>query len=264
MLGRMLVEFLRLRGKSVVDFYVHATAARERGEWKQAIDWYRRALAAHPAHAEARNDLGIALCAVKDYAGARAAFAQALAVREDLVPAHINLGQLLQSEFREYRQAAAHFRAALALDPGQGQARSNLGLTLYECGLADEAVDCLRDAVERAPEDATAHEYLLFMSNALPERDLEHWFAEHRLWGRRHADGLPRFTHAPRQAGGRLRIGYVSADFREHATASYVRVILAGHDRDCFEVFCYSNSSEADAMTADMQRHNYRWRSIAG
>lgn len=79
MLGRMLAGLLPLRGRSAASCYRRATVARERGDWTRAIGWYRRALVAEPDHAEAHNDLGIALCAVKDYAGARAAFAPALA-----------------------------------------------------------------------------------------------------------------------------------------------------------------------------------------
>ena len=136
MFGRMFAELSRLHRTSAAACYRRATAARERGAWTEAADWYRRALAAQPVHAEAHNDLGIALCALGDYAGAHKAFAQALAVRDDLVAAHVNLGQLLQSEFRDYRQAAVHYRAALAVDPGQAQARNNLALALYEIGRA--------------------------------------------------------------------------------------------------------------------------------
>ena len=260
----MLAGFLPLQGRSAASCYRRATAARERGDWAQAIGWYRRSLAAAPDHAEAHNDLGIALCAVKDYVGARAAYAQALALRGEFVPAQVNLGQLLQSEFRDYRQAAAHYRAALAIDPGQGQARNHLALTLYERGLVEAAIECLREALQRAPDEALAHEFMLFMSNALPQRDPDEWYAEHRAWGRRHADGLPRYAHAPSGASRRLRIGYVSADLREHATAGFIRPILAGHDRESFEVFCYSNSDEADALTQNLQRQVHRWRAIDG
>jgi predicted O-linked N-acetylglucosamine transferase (SPINDLY family) len=252
------------RGKSAAGCYRRGTEARERGDWARAIDWYRRALAAEPDHADAQNDLGVALCALKDYAGARAAFAQALALRGEFLAAQVNLGQLLQSEFRDYRQAAAHYRAALAIDPGQGQARSNLALTLYERGLVGEAIEQLREALQRAPDDALAHEFMLFMSNALPQRNLDDWYAEHRLWARRHADGLPRHAHAPAGPARRLRIGYLSADLREHATAAFIRPILAGHDREAFDVFCYSNSDEADAVTQDMRQLVHCWRAIAG
>jgi protein O-GlcNAc transferase len=262
MLGRMLAGLWQTRATSAADCCRRATAAREKREWAQAIGWYRRALAIEPRNAEAYNDLGIALCAIKDFAGARQAYAQALALNGDLVPAHVNLGQLLQAEFRDYLQAAEHYRAALALSPAQNQARINLGLALYEHGLADAAIDCLRKALERSPEDALAHQFMLFMSNALPQRDLREWYAAHCLWGERHADRLTRFEHPAGQAKARLRVGYVSADFREHATAGFVRTILAGHDPAAFEVFCYSNSAEADRVTAGMQQHAHVWRGI--
>jgi len=264
MLGRMLADLLSVRALSAQRCYRRATAARERGDWAGAVDWYRRALARQPGHADCHNDLGIALCAMQDYSGARAAFAQALALRADFVPALVNLGQLLQSEFRDYRQAAEHFRAALALDPGHRQARNNLALAMYERGLVEEAIACLHEALQRAPDDALAHQFMLFMSNALPQRDLDAWYAEHRLWGQQHADHLARYAHASAGAARRLRIGYVSADLREHATAGFVRPIFACHDRDSFEVFCYSNSDETDAMTQEMQREAHGWRAIAG
>lgn len=264
MLARMLSALTPQRGKTAASQYRRATAARERGAWAEATEWYRRALAARPDYADAHNDLGVALCALKDYGSARAAFARALELRGDFVAARVNLGQLLQSEFRDYREAATHFRAALVADPAQAQARSNLALVLYERGLVDEAMDCLREALQRQPEDAQAHQYMLFMSNALAQRDPDHWSAEHRAWGQRHADGLPRYAHAPADAARRLRVGYVSADLREHATASFVRPILACHDRENFDIFCYSNSEETDAQTQDMQRPGHHWRSIAG
>ena len=74
----------------------------------------------------------------------------------------------------------------------------------------------------------------------------------------------PRYAHAPAGASRRLRIGYVSADLREHATAGFIRPILTCHDRETFDVFCYNNSDEADALTQDMQRRAHRWRAITG
>jgi predicted O-linked N-acetylglucosamine transferase (SPINDLY family) len=260
----MLAGLLPARAESADACYRRATAARERGDWAAAVDGYRRTLAARPDHAEAHNDCGVALCALRDFDGARAAYARALELRGDFVEARVNLGQLLQAEYHDYREAAAQFRAALALDPALGLARNSLAVALYERGLPAEAIACLREALQRAPQDAQAHQYMLFMSNALAQRDADDWFAEHRSWGQRHADPLPRFAHAPAGAARRLRIGYVSADLREHATAGFIRPILAGHDRDKFDISCYSSAEASDAQTQAMQRHGHRWCSIAG
>ena len=333
MLGRMLAGLLPLPGRSAPSCLRRAAAARERGEWVQSAEWYRRAIQRQPANAEAhndlgivlcalkdfagarrsfsealalrggfvearlnlaqllraelgeyreaaahyraalalqpanagaQNDLGIALCALKDFAGARQAFTEAVALRGEFVQAQMNLGQLLQSQFRDFRQAAAHYQAVLALDPAMAQARNNLALVLYQRGLVAEAIGHLRDSLRRDPNDELALEFMLFMSNALPQRDLDEWQAEHRRWGRLHADPVRRYAHAPAGAERRLRLGYVSADLREHATASFVRPVLAHHDAGAFEVFCYSNSDEVDATTQGMQHQAQHWRAISG
>ncbi|MBE0614766.1 MAG: tetratricopeptide repeat protein [Burkholderiales bacterium] len=264
MLARMLAELLPLPTRSAAGCYRRATAARERGDWDRAIAWYRRALNAAPGHADACNDLGVALCAVKDYSAARAAFTQALGLRNGFVQAKVNLGQLLQSEFHDYRQAALLYREALADEPDQLQASHNLALVLYERGLVEEAMAYLRETLRRAPEDALAHEFMLFMSHALAQRDPEEWHAEHCCWGRRQARGISRHVHAHADAARRLRIGYVSADLREHATAGFMHPILALHDRNSFEVFCYSSSDEVDARTRVMQQRVSGWRNING
>jgi protein O-GlcNAc transferase len=264
MLGRMLAGLLSLRVNSAPRCYRRATAARERGDWTGAVNWYRRALALRPGHAEAQNDLGVALCALHEYSAAREAFTQALAARGDLVPAHVNLGQLLQSQFRDYRNAIEHYRAALAIDPGQQQAIIGVGQSLYERGEVVEAIACLREAPQGSSAEALAHQFMLFMSNALPERDAQLWYAEHCLWGQRYADVLPRYSYAPAPVRARIRIGYVSADLREHATANFIRPILACHKAEEFEVFCYANSAEADALTGEMQRLAHCWRAIDG
>ena len=49
--------------------------------------------------------------------------------------------------------------------------------------------------------------------------------------------------------GRRLRVGYVSPDFREHPVASFLEPILASHDHQRVEVFCYSDVSHPDEVT---------------
>jgi predicted O-linked N-acetylglucosamine transferase (SPINDLY family) len=61
-----------------------------------------------------------------------------------------------------------------------------------------------------------------------------------------------------------LRIGYVSADFRDHPVGRFLLPLLQRHDSRKFEVFCYSNGPHVDAITKSLQRHAHRWRSIIG
>jgi len=62
----------------------------------------------------------------------------------------------------------------------------------------------------------------------------------------------------------RLRIGYVSSDFRVHCQAHFVMPLLAHHDHDRFEILAYSNVQAPDELTARLLAHTDRWSSIAG
>lgn len=60
--------------------------------------------------------------------------------------------------------------------------------------------------------------------------------------------GATRHTPVPTRAD-RLRIGYLSPDFRAHAVNVFFRGIINHHDRDRFEVYCYSNTRNEDEIT---------------
>ena len=90
-------------------------------------------------------------------------------------------------------------------------------------------------------------------------------FAEYVDWDRRHAAALApqeRRLAADRSTARRLRVGYVSADFRQHAVAWFAEPLLAAHDRSCIEVFCYAAVTAPDAVTARFRALAEHWRNI--
>ena len=64
--------------------------------------------------------------------------------------------------------------------------------------------------------------------------------------------------------GRRIKVGYVSADFRDHAVAYFIEPVLAHHAHDKFEIFCYYNHIRTDAVTKRLQGYVDHWRTIAG
>ncbi|HWE95536.1 MAG TPA: hypothetical protein VG269_16340 [Tepidisphaeraceae bacterium] len=62
----------------------------------------------------------------------------------------------------------------------------------------------------------------------------------------------------------RLRIGYLSPDFRNHPVPRYITPVLVCHDRSGFEVFCYSDVREPDAYTQRIRGHADVWRDLIG
>jgi predicted O-linked N-acetylglucosamine transferase (SPINDLY family) len=89
---------------------------------------------------------------------------------------------------------------------------------------------------------------------------------ENRRWNLQHAEALREFikSHSnDRSPDRRLRIGYVSSDFREHVVGRNILPLFQQHDRTNFEIFCYAQVSRPDAMTRLLQQSTDAWRDIA-
>jgi predicted O-linked N-acetylglucosamine transferase (SPINDLY family) len=91
---------------------------------------------------------------------------------------------------------------------------------------------------------------------------------EHRSWNQIHAAPLAGRIPAPandRSPDRRLRLGYLSADLRERSVAYFLEYLLACHDPEQFEVFCYAESQRRnDAATRRLRQSASQWRSITG
>ncbi len=202
--------------------------ALHRGE--EAMDWYVRA-----ANADSR------------YTGAL-----------------INAGNLLRINGR-HEEAMALATRAINQEPQSAIAHNLAGNCLGELGRMREALACFQKAVECDPKDSVAHSNLLYNLNFHSAFSPEHVFALHRMWGRDAVEAANAFRIAPRTkiaSGKRLRLGYVSGDFRRHSVMYFLGPILRRHNRDQFEIFCYSNLDREDSLTTQIKQLDVRWRDI--
>jgi predicted O-linked N-acetylglucosamine transferase (SPINDLY family) len=130
-----------------------------------------------------------------------------------------------------------------------------------------ETERCYREALALRPDYASGHGNLLFALNYREDLTPEAIFAEYRCWDAQHARRLapadPQFD-LDRTPGRRLRLGYVSPDFRQHAAAFFAEPLLAAHDRSQFELFCYAEVPIEDATTARFRVLADHWRPTSG
>jgi predicted O-linked N-acetylglucosamine transferase (SPINDLY family) len=100
-----------------------------------------------------------------------------------------------------------------------------------------------------------------------PGIDRAELFAEHQRWAAQHAAELSPITRSATNGFNphrRLRIGYVSADFREHPVAHFIGPVLAARDRAQFEVIGYSDVPQPDESTKRLSAQMDEWREISG
>lgn len=240
------------------------SALRAMGRFDEAIDAYRTAIRIDPRFAEAYNNLGVLLKDTGQSTEAILAYQQALALDPELAEAHNNLGIVLKEQGL-LEQAIGHLQRALELRPGYAEACNNLGLALEIQGQVTEAIAAYRQALIFDPHLLRAHSNILFALNYLPRYDPQAIFEEHLSWSKTYAEALcSHKAAAPDRTADRIRIGYVSPDFRAHPVAYFIEAVLASHTPEQFEVTCYSDVIAPDEVTARLRRLAHHWRDIHG
>jgi predicted O-linked N-acetylglucosamine transferase (SPINDLY family) len=246
-------------------------ALQELGRHREAVDSYDRALTLQPGIASAFFNRGNALRALSQLDSALASYDRALQLDSRFAEAHYGRGVTLRA-LRRNQEALAALERAVALRPRFVDALSNQVGTLDELGRRAEVGPVLEQLLQVAPDfDCALGRLLLCRLESADWRDYARSVARidselstgHRLIdsfaalaacasaashlraAELHAAGiasgaitplLPRHSRKP----GRIRIAYVSADFREHAASFLMAGVFERHDRERFEIFAIS------------------------
>src|SRR5262245_4730258 len=226
---------------------------------------YREALRLRPNYPEAHGNLGNVLSALGRPGEAEASSREALRLLPNSPQAHSNLGIAL-AEQGKLDEAVAAYRQAIGIKSNYPEAHFNLGAALNKQGKLDEAVAAYRQAIGIKSNYPEAHSNLLLCLNYDNQLTNDHLFAAHREWDERYGERAPTFTtyDNDRDATRRLRIGYLSPDFREHSVAYFVEPLLRGHDRQKVEVFCYAEITRPDSVTTRLQGLADHWLVTVG
>ena len=259
-------EAVRLQPDYAVAHNNLGNALRAQGRLAEAVASLERALGIQPDYAEAQHNLGIALQEQGRLAEAVASFQQVLRLKPDHADAHFGLGVALEKQ-GNLEDAAASYQQTLHLQPHNVEAGCNFGNVLRDQGRLDEAIAAYRAALLLQPGRSHIHSNLILLLHYHPGYDARAIFEECRRWDQQHAEPLKRFIlpHANLpDAERRLRIGYVSPDFRDHVDSFFTVPLLSNHDHGQFEIFCYSHVARPDALTERLRGYADVWRSTVG
>ena len=228
----MYHQSLRLDPNSTVAYCNLGRGLCDKGLPEQGIDAYRKSIELNPQNAEAYGNLGNALR---------------------------NHGLLDES-------LAAH-REAIRLRPDRAENYNNMANVLRYQGFLDEAIAAHRQAVQLNPASPWLHSNLVFALHYHPQSDPKTLLTENVRWARLHADRLKQFIpphNNDRSPDRRLKIGYVSPDFREHPVGRFLLPFFANHDPKTVEIFCYSDVNYPDSLTQRLRGYAHHWRSTVG
>jgi len=262
--------------------------------YPEAADALRRAIALRPDYPEALSNLGLVLHQTREFREAIASFERAITLKPGMPGFHLNLGttylylDLHEEAAAAFRAAiklnarypAAHsnlgmallrlgqpkaaeeeMRAALALKPDSAEAHRGLGMALREQGQMAGALECYERAIALDPDNIESRQQLLFVENYLGRGTPAQAVAEARAL----AAKLPTGSGAPhtnaRDPERRLKVGFVSGDFRRHPVTQFMGHLLPHFDRQATEVTLFANQDSDDQVTTQLRKDSDDWQS---
>ncbi|MBK6592271.1 MAG: tetratricopeptide repeat protein [Burkholderiales bacterium] len=290
-----MTQAIALDGQQAVFYSNLGPALRALGQLDQAAEAYRHAIALAPSNFDAHNNLGNVCRQLGQFEQALVHYQCAAKLNPANPLVSFNMGGVLTEQGRA-DLALAHFEKALNLDPGYAQAWNDLGKAHRLLGRLVQAEHCFRQAIALNPRDAKALNNLagvlklhgqsaaalaayqqalaldpgyadgfsnmLFAMQYAPQVSSRDLFEAHRTYAQRFE--IPCLAQWPkhlnaREPNRRLKVGYVSADFRHHAVAYFIEPVLASHDKGAFEVVCYYNGTLVDAFTERIKAVADQW-----
>ena len=276
-----------------------ALEAQARGQWAQAETILRAGLTTHQRHVDLLHLLATNLIAQGKHREARQFLEQVLTLEPNRVEAHFHLAQAhgalgnnalaessllrtleLRPEFAEAMNNLANVQRSLGnidsaerwllraieLKPEFAEAAYNLGRLLHQEGRIPEALHYHRLAFTTNPSLVDAHSNYLYWLNFDPSCSPAAVFDAHLQWARSHAEPLlaERLAHANLVSANRkLRVGYVSPNFKDHAAAYFFVATLEHYDPDRQHVICYSDAIDPDRYTQRIRAASSEWRDTA-
>lgn len=209
------------------------------------------------------SNKGNALLDIGQIESAEAAYVDALKYWPDYPAAHSNLSNVSRM-MGQVSKAEMSARTALALRPDFAGAWNNLGTALSEQGRCAEAMGCYQRALTLDPgQDGARHNAgsgSLFLQLYRDDLTVDQVVKVHREWGKSYP-----FAALPEAVAltGKLRVGFISGDFREHSVMYFVEALLEKLDRTKFEIVCYANQTGEDAVTRRIKALPLKLRQVA-
>ena len=245
-------------------------AHRGLGDLNKASQSFKKVTELNPNYTNGHNNLGLVLLDQEKLDEAVEAFNKALSLKPDNAGAYNNMGIALQEQGK-FDEAIASYNKALAIKPDYAEAHNNMGNTFKGQGELEEAIEAYKKALDLKPKyeaarsqkfhqqaqicdwKAVEKDFSLLLELVVSGEAIEPFSAlaledapeRHRLRSETYARKnfpvkLQKQFEKPSQMPERLRIGYFSADFKEHPASYLMFKVIECHDRSLFDVYGYS------------------------
>jgi predicted O-linked N-acetylglucosamine transferase (SPINDLY family) len=217
--------------------YNRGNALKELNRFVEAVASYDDATKINPNYAEAYSNRGVAMMMSGQLTQAVSSFDKAIAIRTELLDAHLNRGSSL-NRLKLLEEALESYETALRLNPWVEYVQGNIQhIRMFLCDWKDldANINRLIDQINGGNKISTSFPMLSLVDSASIHRKVA------ELWVRdKHPSNacLGRIPKTSRKQ--KIRLGYFSADYRNHPVSYLIAELLELHDRTAFEVIGFS------------------------
>ncbi|OGV31590.1 MAG: hypothetical protein A2020_15150 [Lentisphaerae bacterium GWF2_45_14] len=231
----------------------------------KAAESVKNAIELSPSSAKLHFLSGLISYAAGDKAHAIASYERALALDDSFVPALVNMADIL---WKAGKLTAAAGLMEKALSQNTDDFNSNLlmGNILNSSGESVRAVSFYKKAAALSEGIVPVSNMLMAMHYSpcfKKEEIAKAHFEAGRVIEKRFSSKICPKGKLPDINGRKIRIGYLSADFRRHSIAYFIEPVIYRHDHEKFEIFCYYDNPSADDVTARFRTLTNNWRDTA-
>ena len=247
-------------------YYNMGIVLNKQRKYNEAEASYKKAIALKPDHIETLNNLGNTLKEQSKFIEAEESFKKVLVLKPDHVEAYNNLGCMFNDQDK-FVEAESNLRKAITLNPNYTEAYSNLGNTLQGLGKIEEAIQNYDKAIKLKIDYLTAYNNKNVSLNYSSLYSSLYIYRQHHKFEKQFGGfkiKSPFSVNIKKKFNERLRIGYVSGDFRQHSVAYFFKPLLENHNVHVVETFCYYNNIFVDRVTKSLMKTCDHWRSIFG
>ena len=236
-------EALRINQDSLDCLINKGATLKELTRYDEAIAHFDKALSLNPDYAEGWSNKGIALNGLKRYEEAIAHFDQALSLKPEYAEGFYNKGSAL-NELKRYDEGIAHYDKALSLKPDiDGISGDLLQTKMKICSWSD-----FSESLDDISKKVIANEKTINPFSLLALNDDS---ALHKKCSEIYVQYLHSFNPVlgpilKRPESQKIRVGYFSADFKNHPVAFLIAELFELHDRRQFELVGFSFDSMAN------------------
>ncbi len=238
------------------------------GKLKEAVAQYQRALELRPDYAEAHFSL-VALQGFSGHQELVVEYLERCIEEKGETSQRLTLLAVAHKECGNLQKAIALSRKVIDAYPADLRAKVNLAGCLSETGSPQLALDIYADLSRDGSSQMAMASNVLFEMNYLDKPSRAEIFHNHLEWASQYETPLVTPVHAPalftsrnREPGRKLKVGYVSADFCAHPVGFLLRDVVRLHDKERFELHCFSAGVKNDQVTSDIASAVRSWSEV--